>query len=79
MSARIGQFFLYIGLIVLVIFVATSQAQRPAFSYLCGGGLSLVFGIFLIWRVRRPPPEAGRFRLLRKSENRPREKMSQKK
>lgn len=78
MSARIGQFFVYLGLIALVIFLATAQATRPAFSYLCGGALSLLFGIFLISRIKSTPTDAGRFRLLRGSGKKSKDKGSSK-
>ena len=78
MSARIGQFFVYLGLIALVIFLATSQAASPAFSYLCGGALSLLFGVFLIMRIRTAPPEGSRFRMLRGSGKKSKDKGSNK-
>ncbi len=67
MTYRIGQFFVFIGLIALVIFFASNQARQPAFSFFCGGILLMAAGIFLYMRTPRQPVETGRFRLLRSS------------
>ena len=78
MSAQIGQFFLVIGLILLVIFFGTDQVHRPAYTYFCGGLLILLLGIYLYWRDRPPVKPSGRFRILRGS-NRPDDKKGEKK
>jgi membrane-bound metal-dependent hydrolase YbcI (DUF457 family) len=65
MISQIGQFFLFIGLIGLLIFFATDQVHNPAYGFCCGGFLSVLLGVLMIWRTRRPPPTEGRFRILR--------------
>jgi hypothetical protein len=65
LSGRIGQFLLFIALIILIVFFATDQAQEPVFSYFCWGMIFLFSGLFLIWRGRKPPPPSSRFRILR--------------
>ncbi len=70
MIAQIGQFLLVIGLILLVIFFGTDQANRPAYNYFCGGLVILALGIYLYWRDRPPAKSSGRFRIFRGS-NRP--------
>jgi hypothetical protein len=68
LSGRIGQFLLFIALIILIIFFATDQAQEPVYSYFCSGIILLFAGLFLIWRNRKPPPPSERFRILRSRE-----------
>jgi hypothetical protein len=65
LSARIGQYFFFLGLIALIIFIGTAQVDRPAYGFCCGGLVILLFGLFLLWRGRTPPKPSGRFRLLR--------------
>lgn len=65
LSGRIGQFLLFIALILLIIFFATDQAQEPAYSYCCWGMLLLFAGLALIWRQRKPPAPSTRFRIFR--------------
>lgn len=67
MAARIGQFFLFLGLIVLVVFFGTDQVRQPVYGLFCIGSVLFGFGILLIWRNRQPPPPSERFRLFRKS------------
>ncbi len=78
MIAKVGQFFLVIGLILLVIFFGTDQMDRPAYNFFCGGLTIIIFGIYLYWRDRPPAQPSGRFRLLRGS-NRPDQKQEEKK
>jgi uncharacterized membrane protein YqjE len=67
LSGRIGQFLLFVSLILLIIFFATDQARQPAYAYCCWGVLILILAVLLIWRARTPPPEtSARFGLLRR-------------
>jgi hypothetical protein len=61
-KGRVGQFFLVIGLILLTIFFFTAQGEHPAYGYFIFGALVTFFGGFLIWRYRKPRPQAERFR-----------------
>jgi sugar phosphate permease len=65
-SGRIGQLLFFIGLIILVIFFATNKIEDPVYSFFCVGTLLLIFGLVLLFRGRRPPSDTGRFRSLRK-------------
>ncbi len=65
MSYRFGQFLLYVGLIVLIIFFASDYARQPHLGYLCSGVLLLYLAGILIVRNRKPPEPSQRFRLLR--------------
>lgn len=63
---RMGQFFFFIGFLGLVIFYASDQAGDPLYDLLCGSGLLLPFGLFLMWRFRKPASPSRRFNLLRR-------------
>lgn len=66
MSRQIGQFFLFIGLLVLVIFFATNQINEPAWGYCCSG-LSLVgIAFYLLFRSRPHSATGARFRAIRR-------------
>ena len=63
---RVGQFFFFIGIILLVVFFATDQNKnfQPGFFFF---GLALsFFGVYLIWRDWKPTGESKRFRTLRR-------------
>jgi len=66
---RVGQFFLFIGLILLIIFFTTDHSQNKGAEYLLIGLLSCIFGIALIWRNRKPHQESKRFRIFRKRQS----------
>ncbi len=65
-TGRIGCFFLLIGIVLLVIFLASDAAHQPAYTYLCFSVVGLLFG-FVLWAQGKPPPGASeRFRSVRK-------------
>lgn len=63
---RIGQFFFFMGFLGLIIYFATDQADMPRYTYLCGGLLLFVLGLFMMWRYRNPPTPSERFSTLRR-------------
>jgi len=65
-KSKLGRFFIFIGLILLVVFFAVDQAQHPAYGYFCGGAVGVVLGAMLMLRGRESPPESMRFRTLRR-------------
>lgn len=72
---QIGQFLLFIGLVVLVIFFITDQAQSPNFLYFCSGAIILVLGAYMMWLGRLPSKPSERFSSFRKmQENREKKK-----
>jgi cadmium resistance protein CadD (predicted permease) len=63
---RLGQFLLFIGIILLVVFFVTDQNTyfQPGFFFI---GLVLSFlGVYIIWRDWKPTGESSRFRTLRR-------------
>jgi hypothetical protein len=68
MIKQIGQFFLFLGLIGMIIFCGTLQVRQPAYAFCIWGSLGLIFGVVLLARAYQPPPpNTTRFRLLRRS------------
>jgi hypothetical protein len=73
-KGRVGQYFLFVGILLLVIFFSTDPDTPPLVGFfLCGVGLVL-FGLYLIRRDWKTPPPSGRFRLLRRLRRQPKEK-----
>jgi hypothetical protein len=78
-KGRVGVFFIFISLIVLLIFSLTFQADQPNFVYLFVSIVGFLFGGLLIWRNRPPAPPDERFRSLRTSREKRAEKKKKKK
>lgn len=64
MRWQIGQFFLFVGLLVLMIFLITDWAGSPGYAYLCSGIAGLLLGISLMWLGRNPAQTPERFRMI---------------
>ena len=71
MSRQIGQFFFFIGVILLVIFFASDQSENTAWGYFISGAALIALGGYLMWRNRRTDLENNRFRAYRKMRDRP--------
>lgn len=65
---RLGNFFILLGLALLLMFWMTTQGpgSRPVFSYFFFGALSLAFGIWKYVRNRPEKEQAERFRLAKR-------------
>jgi hypothetical protein len=65
---RFGKFFIWVGLILLLLFVAADIVEVENLNawYLLSGVVFTAFGIYLSILGRKPPEESGRFRTLRK-------------
>jgi len=63
---RIGEFLLFIGLIFLTVFYMTDQAGAPNYLLFCSGVPIVLIGAFYMWRGRKPPEKAERFRIFRR-------------
>jgi len=66
---KVGSFFIFIGVALIVLFVLSDIAHAREFHYLLYGMIILLIGIFVIGINPKPPVESNRFRVLkRKSE-----------
>ncbi len=69
MRARIGNFFIFIGILLILLFVYTDTTGSPYWGYVLLGLPAVLAGMVLRWMTPRPPPvESGRFRVLKKKE-----------
>jgi ABC-type transport system involved in cytochrome c biogenesis permease subunit len=68
LSNRFGTVFIWVGLILLLLFVAADivEVENLDAWYLVFGVASTAFGIFLKNAGRKTPEESARFRTLRK-------------
>jgi len=58
--ARLGTFFILLGIFFLIMFIASDAAKQPNFDFLLWGLVGLGFG--LVFRRRASPPQpSGRF------------------
>jgi Na+/melibiose symporter-like transporter len=64
-KGRLGQFFLYIGLILLVVFFTTDRSEVSQIGFFFIGIFFAVMGVIIIWKDWKRPPSA-RFRLVKK-------------
>ena len=65
-KSKVGRFFFFIGVILLVVFFAMDQAKNPAYGYFCIGVIAVILGVTLMMRGFKPPDESARFRTLRR-------------
>ncbi len=66
--ARIGTFFLLIGIVLFLLFIASDadpHTPMPDFNLMCAALMLAVVG-FIFRRAAPPTPKAERFRYLRK-------------
>jgi hypothetical protein len=64
--ARIGTFFILVGIGLLILFLLSEAAQQVTLEYFCGSIVLLVLGFIFRGQFKRPPPSSGRFGLLRR-------------
>jgi multisubunit Na+/H+ antiporter MnhG subunit len=77
-KGRIGQFFIFLGAIALIVFFTTGNSTTPPTMFFLVGAALLIFGIFLMWKDWKPGPQSGRFRILKGSKRRKEKKEEQK-
>lgn len=78
-KGRVGQFFLIIGLISLVIFITTNQVDNPTYGYFVAGLALSLLGGFMIFQDRKPPAPTARFHSYRKMRQKQAERKAKKK
>ena len=62
---QVGEFFVLLGVMLLIIFFATGQVGSPVYLYFCVGVPLLGLGIFLMWTGKNPVEASKRFRIVR--------------
>lgn len=72
MTHRIGNFFIWVGVFLIFLFVLSEIGGATTCGFLIWGVPLLALGIYLWFRDPRPAPqETGRFRILKRSEKKP--------
>ncbi len=67
---RLGCFFLMVGGLVFILFLASDMSRTPEFGALCASVPLLIIGV-LMWSKSRPKPTpSGRFGLINKIRSR---------
>ena len=60
---RIGSFFIWLGIGLIILFAASYLNNTPEFMYFFLGLIS-IFGGARLYRRKAPPPPSGRFAML---------------
>ena len=71
---QVGQFLILVGIILLIVFVASDQIKTPEYLFFCSGIVICGLGGLVMWQGRNPPQPSERFRLFRKRGENDREK-----
>jgi uncharacterized membrane protein len=66
MAGSIGRFFLFIGIVMMMVYFATDLSESPVFTLFFAGLGLIILGIALIRKQHSPPTHSERFRLIRK-------------
>jgi hypothetical protein len=71
---RIGTFFLLVGTGLLIFFMLSESAQKPAFDYFCWSMILLIIGFMFRAQYRKPAlPPSGRFGIFKRFKPKPKE------
>jgi hypothetical protein len=72
--ARVGTFFVLVGIGMMVFFLLSDAASDPRLSYFCWGTVLLSLGFMFQARFKRPAgPPSGRFGVLQRLKRKPKE------
>jgi hypothetical protein len=64
--ARIGTFFLLLGIGLLVFFFLSEVAKQTTFEYFCWGLILVILGVMFRNQFKKPAPSSGRFNIVKK-------------
>ena len=73
MRRRLGNFLLIVGAFLIFLFVYSDWLQAPYYRYLLYGVITIVAGMILHGMAPKPapPPDSGRFRMLKQRDKKP--------
>jgi len=71
--ARVGTFFVLVGIGLLAFFVLSEAAKSPMLSYFCWGTVLLTFGFIFRAQLKKPTQASGRFSILKRLKPKPKE------
>jgi hypothetical protein len=69
---KIGTFFIFLGIFLIVLYLFSDLANAPALGLLVAGGILSLIGIWM-WTSDRPKKEkrSERFRILKQAKDKP--------
>lgn len=76
--ARIGTFFLLIGIGLLVFFLLSEAAKKVTFDYFCWGLILLILGLIFRGQFKKPVTPSGRFSIVKKLMPKPKQDQGKK-
>jgi len=72
--ARVGTFFVMVGIGLMTFFILSESAKVPTLSYFCWGTVLLTFGFIFKARFKKPAgPASGRFGIFKRLKPKPKE------
>ena len=78
--ARIGTFFVLVGIGVMVFFILSDAAKDPRLGYFCWGTILLTLGFIFRGQFKKPAgPPHGRFSIFQRLKRKPKEKPKEEK
>jgi hypothetical protein len=72
--ARVGTFFVLVGIGMMTFFILSEAAKDPRLSYFCWGTVLLTFGFIFRGQFKKPAgPPHGRFSIFKRLRPKPKE------
>jgi hypothetical protein len=72
--ARVGTFFVLVGIGLMTFFILSESAKHPTLSYFCWGTVLLTFGFIFRGQFKKPAgPASGRFSIFKRLKPKPKE------
>ena len=71
--ARIGTFFVWVGIILLIFFFLSDSAGQAVFSYFCWSFMLLIVGFVFRSQLKKTYKPSGRFSILQRLKRKPKE------
>ena len=71
--ARVGTFFIWVGIILLVFFFMSDAAGQAVFGYFCWSSSLLIIGFIFRSQLKKTYKPSGRFSVLQKLKRKPKE------
>lgn len=72
--ARVGTFFVLVGIGMLVFFILSEAAKDPTLSYFCWGTVLLTLGFIFRGQLKKSSgPPSGRFSIFKRLKPKPKE------
>jgi len=71
--ARVGTFFVLVGIGLMVFFILSEAAKEPTLSYFCWGTILLSFGFIFRAQLKKPVQGSGRFSIFKRLKPKPKE------